>query len=290
MSKKEHTDSLAVEVTGVSSGGFKKKAFIVTPIGGADSSTRRAADGLISSVLKPLLSELGYETHVAHEISITGSITRQVIEHILEDDLVVANLSELNPNVMYELAVRHCSGKPVVAIAEFGTKLPFDIADERTVFYTNDMRGVVELSPALRSAIEASIGKSEQDNPVLRVRQNRALLESLDQTDAKTILIERLDGIEGLLRGLTSDRRKDVLLPPIANGLRFQLSASEESTEEFVKAIAKFGYDISWSATLTNDGKKEYLVEVSGATKVDVNKLAQIAGSVHVEISKIQVY
>ena len=179
-----------------------KDCFIVTPIGSSDSSTRRAADGLISSVLKPLLIEMGFDVHVAHEISLTGSITRQVVEHVLTAELVIANLSELNPNVMYELAVRHCTGLPVVAIAELGTKLPFDISDERTVFYTNDMRGVFELTPALRVAIEGAMTRSDADNPVTRVRKNRVLLESLDQGDAKAILIERLDNIESLLADL----------------------------------------------------------------------------------------
>ncbi|MDD2092372.1 hypothetical protein NP522_19490 [Pseudomonas guariconensis] len=176
--------------------------FIVTPIGSSESSTRRAADGLISSVLKPLLNDMGFDVHVAHEISITGSITRQVVEHVLTAELVIANLSELNPNVMYELAVRHCTGLPVVAIAESGTKLPFDISDERTVFYTDDMRGVFELTPALRIAIEGAMARGDADNPVTRVRKNRVLLESLDQGDAKTILIERLDNIESLLADL----------------------------------------------------------------------------------------
>lgn len=218
-----------------------KKCFIVTPIGGADSPTRRAADGLISSVLKPLMAELGFEVYVAHEISLTGSISRQVVEHILEDDLVVANLSELNANVMYELAVRHCTGKPVVAIAVSGTRLPFDIADERTVFYTDDMRGVVELIPALRKAVEASLSKAEADNPVLRVRQNRALLESLDQGDAKTILIERLENIEELLRELYSANRRVVKYPSSSERtLVVEVEGTKDAIESYASVLNSY--------------------------------------------------
>lgn len=185
----------------------KKNCFIVTPIGGADSSVRRATDGLISSVLKPVLSDLGYEVHVAHEISLTGSITRQVVQHLLDDDLVVANLTTLNPNVMYELAVRHCVGKPVITIAENGTGLPFDIAEERTIFYTNDMRGVVELVASIRQVVLANEAKPLVDNPVLRVREHKVLVETLDQGDANEILADRLDNIEELLVDLVNSKR-----------------------------------------------------------------------------------
>ena len=112
---------------------MRKSCFVVTPIGADNSETRRAADGLIKAVIKPILDELDIETYVAHEISDPGSITNQVIKHILEDDLVVANLTELNPNVMYELAVRHCAGRPFVVLAEKETRLPFDIAQERNL-------------------------------------------------------------------------------------------------------------------------------------------------------------
>ncbi|KAE9643017.1 hypothetical protein [Pseudomonas sp. PB106] len=188
----------------------KKQCFIVTPIGATVSEVRRATDGLISSVLKPVLTDLGYDVHVAHEISLTGSITRQVVQHLLEDDLVVANLTNLNPNVMYELAVRHCVGKPVVTIAENGTNLPFDIAEERTIFFTDDMRGVVELISALRQVIIANEEKPIVDNPVLRVREHKVLIESLEQGDANEILADRLDSIEELLVSLVNSKSAPV--------------------------------------------------------------------------------
>jgi hypothetical protein len=177
----------------------QKKCFIVTPIGGDNSATRRAADGLINAVMKPVLTSLGFEVHVAHEIAAPGSITKQVIEHVVYDDLVVANLSELNPNVMYELAVRHCVGLPIIVLAENGTRLPFDISDERTLFFENDMAGVVDLGPRLAAAVDAAMSLVEADNPVLRVTGSKALRESVETDDAQSFLIKKLDYIESFI-------------------------------------------------------------------------------------------
>ncbi|MBP1148136.1 hypothetical protein JOE33_005059 [Pseudomonas sp. PvP027] len=208
---KQHTNQPIKNLEGAAGEAVERKCFIVTPIGSDASTTRRAADGLINAVMKPVLERLGFHTFVAHEIASPGSITRQVIEHIIYDDLVIANLSELNPNVMYELAVRHCVGLPIVVLAENGTRLPFDISDERTVFFQNDMYGVVDLAPRLESAIEAALMIGEPDNPVYRVTQSRVLRESVEPDDAQTFLIKKLDYIESFIGEI---KLRGVLPPP----------------------------------------------------------------------------
>ncbi|MCG5264085.1 hypothetical protein MCL27_03470 [Acinetobacter pittii] len=186
-----------------------KKCFIVTPIGGDNTPTRRAADGLIAAVIEPVLKELEIETFVAHKISESGSITRQVIEHVLYDDLVIANLSELNPNVMYELAVRHCTELPVVVLAEEGTRLPFDIAAERTIFYTNDMFGAEDLKPRLILAINEALQQKNSDNPVYRVANTKVVREKIEQDSTESYLMHKLDNLESSINTIALSLKGD---------------------------------------------------------------------------------
>lgn len=151
-----------------------KKCFIITPIGNTDSEIFRKTKGVIDSVIKPVLQEHGFsDIKPAYEITEQGTIGNQIISRIIGDDLVVANLTGNNPNVMYELAIRHITAKPIVTICENGTILPFDIKDSRTIFYKNDMYGVTELRNAFESFV-ANIDYSAcyKDNPVYNAVNN----------------------------------------------------------------------------------------------------------------------
>ena len=242
----------------------RKSCFVITPIGADNSPTRRAADGLINSVLKPTLKELGFETFVAHEISAPGSITRQVIEHVLEDELVVVNLTELNPNVMYELVVRHCVGLPVVVLCENGTKLPFDISDERTIFFNNDMYGVVDLKPRLIAAIASAIDdQTEPDNPVYRVSQSKVLRDAAQGDDVQGALLRKLDYIESSLSELrrSSAPVTAASLTDYPHTYLVRLAADREKAREIMRLLRAIpGIErvaLAMGAPRTTDGEPE---------------------------------
>ena len=121
-----------------------KKCFVITPIGPANSSIRRKVDGLIDEVIEPVMKELKYKVEVSHRISESGTMTAAIIQRVYQSDLVIANLTGNNPNVMYEVALRHAAGKAIIHIAEDVSALPFDVNDQRTIQYTDDMSGAKE--------------------------------------------------------------------------------------------------------------------------------------------------
>ncbi|MBF4819603.1 MULTISPECIES: hypothetical protein [Cronobacter] len=230
----------------------QKNCFIVTPIGSGESATRRRAQGILDAVIRPILLNKNINVHVSHEISSQGSITKQIIEHLLQDDLVIANLTELNPNVMYELAVRHCKRLPVVAIAEEGTNLPFDISDERTIFYKNDMAGAFELQPVLDKAIDLALNDEKPDNPIYRVAQSIIIKESTETVTAEKYLMDRLDDIEKLLtENITRNTSKKYA--SIASLISVTVKGNLKSLDNFVKVVSSMPYVIDIKDLLDQD-------------------------------------
>ncbi len=194
----------------------KETCFIITPIGDENSPIRRHIDGIIEAAISPALLDK-YEIKVAHKISEPGSITKQIVAEIYNAKLVVANLTERNPNVMYELALRHAIGKPVIMIAERGTPLPSDVIMQRVIFYNNDAMGVLDLKSDLVES-ENKIDFTNVSGPINEIMkeiihdtkalQNIKEIEKSDITSFEYIL-NRLDRIESnIIRNHSDDIRR----------------------------------------------------------------------------------
>ena len=109
--------------------------FFIAPIGKDDSEHRKHSDAILSSYVERALATVEPKLRVVRADKITqpGMITKQVLEYLLKSRLVVADLSYHNPNVFYELAVRHATGKPVIHIKRTTDAIPFDNKDFRTI-------------------------------------------------------------------------------------------------------------------------------------------------------------
>ncbi|MBE5973700.1 MAG: hypothetical protein E7251_03790 [Paenibacillaceae bacterium] len=180
---------------------IKKKCFVITPIGDEADQIRRHIDGIIDQAIIPAIGDK-YEIEVSHRKYEIGSINDRIVKSVYESELVIANLTGLNPNVMYELAIRYSFGKPVIVIAEKATKLPFDIIDENTIFYVNDPKGANDLKESIMQ-FEKNIDSNKEDyGPIFRaiskipLYKDIELNENVSNQKLITYIIDRLDSIE----------------------------------------------------------------------------------------------
>ena len=134
-----------------------KSCFFASQIGEPESQERGRSDDVLRYIISPVIRDVGYdEPQRADQVTKPGTISAQVYERLLNADLVIANLSGANPNVFYELAVRHMLMKPFVHLVERSQRLPFDIAHERTIHYTLKVGDVEQAKTELKAMVMAS--------------------------------------------------------------------------------------------------------------------------------------
>lgn len=244
-----------------------KQCFIITPIGEYQSNERRKAEGLINTVIRPVVEKCGFNVVAAHEISESGSISNQIIGHLLNDDLVIANLTDLNPNVMYELAVRHACNKPVISLMEGNKKLPFDIKDERTIIYSDEIAEVNRITNELTRAIKSTLNKSFVDNPISRFREYELILNKTTPGSPEQFMIEKLNFIIETMQAKSSNQRKSSLEPVFyKTSILFDISKSElafQQTMLFFKENNSYNGVIQWRETHSGQCALTYFYPVT---------------------------
>ena len=202
----------AIEGAGTTPPSTHKRCFVVSEFG-TDEKTRIERRQTLKHLIKKVLEPMGYEVQRADDIDDLGQITHQIIERLIDDDLVVADLSGLNPNVFYELAVRHAARKPVITLMTHGESIPFDIKDVRTVFYDLHDPDLLEAAQAeLQQKVRAiELNPSDVRNPIT-VARNVALLQQSDDPQEQTAgaILEAINDVRDEMRALKQRPRASV--------------------------------------------------------------------------------
>ena len=144
---------------------FETTCFYITPIGQEDSDMRRHSDLFLESLVEPALEQFGLKVVRADAIDKPGTITRQIIDYLLRSRLAVVDLSYHNPNVFYELAIRHAARLPTVQIIRRADRIPFDLNQMRTIIIdTSDIYALVPKIDTYRSEIANQVRRALQDS------------------------------------------------------------------------------------------------------------------------------
>ncbi|MCJ8239634.1 hypothetical protein [Peteryoungia algae] len=159
-------------------------------------------------IIEPVFEEHFNEFDVvrADKISVPGRIDAQVISHLLESELVIADLTALNPNAFYEIGIRHTVQKPIIHMHLEGQRIPFDIASFRSIkFEKKRPRDLRQAREALKEAVAIAIDPEyEIDNSVTFSRGKIEVSENA--TPAEKLYLDQLDLIHFRLETLETSQ------------------------------------------------------------------------------------
>ena len=154
-----------VRTTGADVSDWSRTCFYVTPIGEEGSEQRLHSDLFLESIVAPALEEFDLTIVRADQIAQPGMITAQIIEHLANAALVVADLSYHNPNVFYEVALRHAIRRPIVQIIRTADRIPFDLDQFRTIKIDNtDIYTLVPQIETFKSEIANQVRRAMADD------------------------------------------------------------------------------------------------------------------------------
>lgn len=141
-----------------------KKIFFVTPIGTENSTDRQYSDFVMHTFLEPVAHELDYQVLRSDLLNTVEKIDDSVIQQLQESELVIVDVTGLNPNVMFEFGIRYGIKKPYVVMTQDLSEIPFDIRNIRTLEYTVTAPDIAAFNQKLRAMIQVVTSSEKQTN------------------------------------------------------------------------------------------------------------------------------
>ncbi|NOX66076.1 MAG: hypothetical protein GXO85_09865 [Chlorobi bacterium] len=264
------------------------KAFILMPF---SESLSEVYDFLI----KGALTDAGYQVKRADDIKSQSNILEDIVKGIMESDLIVADLTESNPNVYYELGIAHSFQKKVVLITQEIDELPFDLRSYRVIPYSTHFSRMNTAKKELEViAKEASEGKIPFGNPIkdygLHSGDNKTLFDNHELTknddlgalDHQVEIEEGFEVITGIVE-LVGTKLADELVPAVnatTNDLKTKKDLSAKKKRRVIKQLAEHldGFatflkpknSAYRTALINTESSLEYILSNADESKEDV--------------------
>ena len=176
---------------------FEDTCFIIMPFGKTDTHTEEYWTNHFDHFLKPFLTTKFPDLAIRKSEPIRGDILNQIILDLIKSRIVIADITDLNPNVIWELGVRQSFKHGTITIAEEDTDLPFDLNRKGTLFYklsshpfgSTPKSFLDQLAKAIRDCLDKP---NRPDSPILESISGRGLLYEII---LKEEIIRKLDAL-----------------------------------------------------------------------------------------------
>ncbi len=143
--------------------------FVIMPFAETHSCSEEEWTEIFETLLKPAVEgdpDLGYECR--RSVATRGNLVKGILQDLQAAHVVIADLTDRNANVFYELGVRHTLTDRSIIIAQRRTDIPFDLqgyANHEYDWQTEEGREA--LTGAIRGLLrDVDSEPAREDNPV----------------------------------------------------------------------------------------------------------------------------
>src|ERR1039457_2854652 len=129
----------------------KPHVFVIQPFG-------KEADA-VYQLISSAGARAGLTVFRADSIVAGSPIVQNILDAIRDTPLLIADVTNANPNVMYEVGLAQAQNKPLILVSGSGSSIPFDLRGVRVLIY--DLRSADEFVDRLAKTIEHALKTPE---------------------------------------------------------------------------------------------------------------------------------
>jgi ActR/RegA family two-component response regulator len=104
-----------------------RSCFVIMPFSKTKTCRAEEWTEIYENIIKPAVEGSGFDYRCRRSDALAGNIIEDVLDHLNRAELVIADLTDRNPNVFYELGVRHALRRGTVLITQRIAHVPFDL-------------------------------------------------------------------------------------------------------------------------------------------------------------------
>jgi len=154
----------------------EKNCFVIMPFSETASCSKAKWTKVFKDVIKPAVEKSGFNYRCERANIHFGSIIDGILDRLNRSELVIADITDRNPNVLYELGVRHTLGGPAIVIAQNEDDIPFDLTPYPfTIYGLKSKREKDAFSEEIKNAIA-----DLEQNPQKAASPVRKYLDHID--------------------------------------------------------------------------------------------------------------
>lgn len=131
----------------------KRKCFVIMPFSATDRCTEVQWLDIFENMIKPAVEGSGYHYECSRADLAIGNIISDILDNLNKADVVIADMTDRNPNVFYELGVRHALRNATILITQDIEHIPFDLRHYAAIKYEwTTKRGKEEFANRVKDA------------------------------------------------------------------------------------------------------------------------------------------
>ena len=182
-----------------------KTCFVIMPFGEKETvdGTVIDFDEVYDYFIKTTIESLGLNCIRCDKIAESGWIHAKMFQHIYEADVSLVDITSLNPNVFYELGIRHALVDSVtVLLRRKGTAIPFNIQGFQVIDYELGLKSIEEAKKKIADFIQNGLKLKKKDSPVHEVLDLKINTTSKELTRTERFEYQLRNGkLIGLITG-----------------------------------------------------------------------------------------